>query len=234
MKLYVGTSGFSYKEWKGPFYPEKISGSKMLEFYSGQLNSVEINNTFYRMPKPEVVEKWAATVPSGFRFILKASRRITHFKRLKEASEPTSYMLTLANGLDKKLGAILFQLPPNFRKDIDRLQTFVDALPPKTRGAFEFRHASWFDGEANQLLAKRGLSLCTADTGDEDWTPELSEANWGYIRLRQAAYTKKQLATWHNRITDKNWKHCFVFFKHEDDGAGPNMARQFLDMNPPQ
>ena len=231
MKFYVGTSGFSYKEWKGHFYPEKFSNKNMLEFYSQHLTSVEINNTFYRMPKPDVVENWAATVPEDFRFILKASRRITHFKRLKEAAEVTEFMLSLAAHLDKKLGAILFQLPPNFRKDMDRLSGFVDILPPGTQAAFEFRHESWFDGEANDLLARRDLSLCTADAQDQGFEPELSNSKWGYIRLRKASYNNKELAEWIRRIEDQNWQHCFVFFKHEDEGAGPKMAQSFMQLS---
>ena len=230
MQYYVGTSGFSYKEWKGHFYPEKLSNKNMLEYYSSQLTSVEINNTFYRMPKQEVVENWAATVPRNFRFILKANRRITHFKRLKEAGEVSAYMLGLASSLGPKLGAVLFQLPPNFRKDMDRLTGFLKVLPPKTKAAFEFRHASWFDGEANELIGKKGFALCTADAGDQDFEPELSQAKWGYVRLRKPAYSEKELQSWHTRIMERNWKHCFVFFKHEDEAAGPNMAKNFISM----
>lgn len=229
MVIRTGTSGFSYKEWKGAFYPEKIKNADMLEFYGSRLPTVEINNTFYRMPKASVLEGWSEKVPPDFRFILKASRRITHFKRLKNADEECRYFVDTANTLGSHLGALLFQLPPNFKKDIERLEDFLTVLPSQTRAAFEFRHESWFDDEVTDLLRAHNRALCLAETDDR--SPELvSTADWGYLRLRRPEYTKKALARWLDGIGRQQWKECFVFFKHEDEGSGPRLAEKLLTM----
>lgn len=228
MNLYVGTSGFSYKGWKGHFYPEKLADKEMLSYYGSQLPAVEINNTFYRMPKAEVFEGWAAKVPESFRFSIKASRRITHFKRLKDTGEILEYLLTGAGTLGDRLGVLLFQLPPSFRADLERLKGFVGTLPRDARCAFEFRHESWRDDAVHDVLRDHGAALVTADTDDED-AEIVPTAPWGYLRLRKSDYTDEQAAAWAARVTEQDWDDVFVFFKHEDAGVGPMMAKKFLE-----
>lgn len=230
MDLGVGTSGFAYKEWKGKFYPEKHPDQEMLQFYGGKLTAVEINNTFYQMPKPALLEGWAEKVPPTFRFALKASRRITHFKRLKDAAEETRYLVETAQVLGPRLGVILFQLPPNCRKDLDVLHRFLTgALPPGTPAAFEFRHDSWLEDDVFDRLRESGCALCIADT-DEGGTPFRSTADWGYLRLRGTTYTDEDLGEWVKRVRGEGWKRAFVFFKHEDEAAGPLMAMRFREL----
>ncbi len=226
-KLFVGTSGYSYKEWKGPFYPEKLAQPKMLEYYSRQLSSVEINNTFYRLPQRNVLIGWSAQTPASFRFVLKASRRITHFKRLKAPFDETDYLLETAAALGRKLGAILYQLPPNMRKDVDRLAAFLDHLPSTSKAAFEFRHDSWFDDDVYALLKKHSCPLVLADTDEKPVVDLVKTADWTYCRLRRPGYTPDDLVKWAGDIISRKWKRAFVFFKHEDEGAGPRMARDF-------
>jgi len=230
MNLYTGTSGYSYKEWKGHFYPEKIAPDQMLAFYSTQLPAVEINNTFYRLPRRDVLEGWAEQVPPDFRFVIKASQKITHMKRLKNASEETDYLMDVVGVLEKKLGVVFFQLPPNFKKDIERLGAFLETLPPKIPIAWEFRHATWFDDEVYDLLRKRDAALCLADADDELEVPLVSTATWGYLRLRRPGYPPDELKKWHSWIEEQKWKQAFVFFKHEDEAAGPKMAMEFLKL----
>lgn len=233
MELYVGTSGYSYKEWKGVFYPEKLSAKKMLEYYGERLNGVEINNTFYRLPKASVLETWASQVPDDFRFSIKASRRITHFTRLKEeAREPTEYLLSTVETLGARLGVLLFQLPPNLKKDAERLAGFLDMLPEGTPAAFEFRHDSWNDDEVFDLLRNRGMTLVCADTEDSEGDePIIETGSWGYLRLRRPGYTADDLRRWSELVSATSWDYAFVFFKHEDEGAGPRMAADFRELS---
>ena len=226
-RLWTGTSGFSYKEWKGSFYPEKLPANRMLEYYSRQLSSVEINNTFYRLPRAEMLEKWASTVPDDFAFVLKASRRITHMKRLKDAGDPLDYLVTTAVGaLGARLGPILFQLPPYLRKDVERLRDFLAIVPDTVRAAFEFRHESWFGDDVYQALADGGAALVTADTGEGE-APVVETAGFGYARLRRPGYGEAELRDWAAALRRSAWSDVFVFFKHEDEGAGPRMAAGF-------
>lgn len=229
MDLYVGTSGYSYKEWKGSFYPEKLAAKKMLEYYGERLSAVEINNTFYRLPKTSVLENWGEQVPESFRFSIKASRRITHFTRMKpEATEPTEYLLSTLDALGPKLGVILFQLPPNLKKDAERLAEFLKVLPDGTPAAFEFRHESWKDDEVYDLLRERSMAWVCADTDDTDEDEPIVETGpWGYLRLRRPGYEKADLERWAERLQATSWDRAFVFFKHEDEGAGPRMAGEF-------
>lgn len=231
-RLAVGTSGYSYKEWKGSFYPEKLSAKKMLAWYGERLSAVEINNTFYRLPKASVLESWASQVPDDFRFSIKASRRITHFTRLKpEAAEPTEYLLSTLRTLGDRLGAILFQLPPNLKVDADRLEAYLEHLPEGTPGAFEFRHESWKDDRVHDLLRARGMALVCADTEDaDDDEPVVRTADWGYLRLRRPDYADEDLARWAARVRAEGWGRVMVFFKHEDEGAGPRMAARFREL----
>jgi uncharacterized protein YecE (DUF72 family) len=230
MPLYVGTSGYSYKEWKGNFYPEKIPAKEMLRFYSERLRTVEINATFYRMPQPSMLENWKEQVPGNFRFALKAPQRITHIKRLKETDEETKYFFETAAVLADQLGVVLFQLPPNMKKDLPRLETFLAQLPQATRAAFEFRHATWFDDDVLDLLRSGNRALCVSDTDDMPTTHIDQTADWGYVRLRRVNYSEENLAEWLRRIRDQNWQQTFLFFKHEDAGTGPKLAAQFLEL----
>jgi len=228
--LFVGTSGYSYKEWKGSFYPEKLPAKDMLPYYSERLKAVELNNTFYRLPKREMVESWKAQVPVNFRFSLKASQRITHFKRLKDAEDVTKYMLDTVNALEDRLGVVLFQLPPNMKKDVDRLELFLKILPGDLNAAFEFRHPTWFDDEVIQLLKRDNRALCVSDTDDLPANHIDKTADWGYLRLRRVNYSPPNLTDWIERIRTQNWKDTYVFFKHEDEGTGPKLAAEFLKL----
>lgn len=236
MRLRVGTSGFSYKEWKGSFYPEDLKKDDWLRFYGEQFSSVEINNTFYRMPKDEVLERWAADVPEQFQFVIKASRQITHFKRLKEESKDSlEYLLERCAALGPKLGPLLFQLPPNFKQDLARLEAFLEFLPAGVRAAFEFRHPSWFEtDEALELLRAKNAALVTADVGplaeSGDEVPIQATADWGYLRLRRVEYQENILQEWVTRIAQQPWKETFLFFKHEDEGTGPRLAKRFDEL----
>jgi uncharacterized protein YecE (DUF72 family) len=230
MTLYVGTSGYSYKEWKGSFYPEKIPAKEMLRFYSERLSTVEINATFYRMPQPSMLANWKEQVPPTFRFALKAPQRITHFKRLNETDEETKYFFETASVLADQLGVVLFQLPPNMKKDLPRLETFLAQLPLATRAAFEFRHPTWFDDDVLDLLRSQNRALVVSDTDDMPTTYIDKTADWGYLRLRRVQYSEENLAEWLGRIRDQNWQETFLFFKHEDAGTGPKLAAQFLEL----
>src|SRR5260370_24994428 len=188
MKLHVGTSGYSYKEWKGNFYPEDLPAKEMLSYYSRRLPAVEINNTFYRLPQPSMIENWNAQVPARFRFSIKATQRITHIKRLNNVADETKYLLETAALLEERLGVVLFQLPPNLKKDAERLKAFLDLLPKETRAAFEFRHESWFDEEVLGLLRDREHALVVSDTDAKPLNEIVNTAPWGYLRLRRTAY----------------------------------------------
>jgi uncharacterized protein YecE (DUF72 family) len=229
MELYAGTSGFAYKEWIGPFYPEGLPAAQMLAHYAGRLPAVEINNTFYRLPRASVLEAWAAQVGDGFRFALKASRRITHQKRLRDAGEETGYLLRTAAALGPRLGVLLFQLPPNLGLDLERLDRFLELLPPGTRAAFEFRHPAWADAAVFERLRARDLAWVTVE-GEEELLAECgpATAGFGYLRLRRPGYSRAELAAWVARIAAQPWSGAFVFFKHEDAGAGPRLAEEFL------
>lgn len=232
MTIYAGTSGYSYKEWKGHFYPERTPAKDMLAYYAERLPAVEINNTFYRLPKESVLDAWASQVPETFRFSVKASRRITHFKRLKDTDEETAYLLRALGTLGSLLGVILFQLPPNLKKDRERLVAFLDLLPERAPVAFEFRHPSWFDEDIVDVLRERQTALCLADTDEGDETPTLLNTGpLGYLRLRRADYSDEDLAGWVERVRDQGWEQAFVFFKHEDEAAGPRMAERFLALS---
>ena len=230
MNLLVGTSGYSYKEWKGSFYPEKIPAKEMLHHYGERLSTVEINATFYRMPQTSMLANWKEQVPPTFRFALKAPQRITHIKRLKETDEETKYFFETAAVLADQLGVVLFQLPPNMKKDLPRLETFLAQLPPTTRAAFEFRHPTWFDDDVLDLLRNQNRALCVSDTDDMPTTYIDKTADWGYLRLRRVQYSEENLTEWLGRIRDQNWQETFLFFKHEDAGTGPKLAAQFLEL----
>lgn len=230
MDVWAGTSGYSYAAWKGSFYPEDLSSADMLSYYASRLPAVEINNTFYRMPNARVLEGWAESVPDGFRFALKASRRITHFKRLADVEEESEYFVRTASALADRAGVILYQLPPNFARDDERLTAFLAQLPNPGRSAFEFRHASWFDDAVFSLLSDRGAALCIAETDEGDDPPPVRTTDWTYLRLRRTEYDEAALTGWAERLETEGWESAYVFFKHEDAGVGPRLAARFLEL----
>jgi uncharacterized protein YecE (DUF72 family) len=202
----------------------------MLRYYAERFPTVEINNTFYRMPKEPLLEGWAAQVPESFQFVIKATQRITHIKRLKECGEELSFLFRVTATLAARLGPILFQLPPNFRKDVPRLQSFFDAMPERRRVAVEFRHASWFDDETFQTLRNHGAALCVADTGEEPIVPLVATTDWGYLRLRREDFGDQDLREWARKIRDQPWSDAFVFMKHEEEGRGPKLAARLIEI----
>jgi uncharacterized protein YecE (DUF72 family) len=230
MKIHVGTSGYAYKEWKGKFYPEKIPPKEMLRFYAGRLNTVEINNTFYHMPMESVLLSWAEQVSGDFVFALKAPQVITHLKRLRNVNQETEYLFTTLSVLDRKLGPVLFQFPKSFRADRDRLHDFLSRIPRDTALAFEFRSPSRLDDGILDLLRERGFSLCIADADEDPAHEIIPTAPWGYLRLRRSDYTDADLSQWLERILSQKWEKAFVFFKHEDEAKGPEMALRFREM----
>jgi uncharacterized protein YecE (DUF72 family) len=230
MNLYVGTSGYSYKEWKGPFYPPKLPAKQMLSFYGGHFRTVEINYTFRRLPTAAMVAAWASAVPAEFRFVLKAPDQITHKKRLKDADESVAKFVEIVGQLKERQGPLLFQLPPNFGKDALRLRAFLTLLPFERRAAFEFRHPSWFDDEIFGMLRDHRAALCLADADDDLDVPVVATTDWGCLRLRRPEYDDKALRTWVKRVHDLNWRDSFVFFRHEDEGRGPQLAKRFQEL----
>ncbi len=230
MNLHVGTSGYSYKEWKGNFYPEDLPAKEMLSYYSRRLPAVEINNTFYRLPQASMIENWKDQVPASFRFSIKATQKITHIKRLKNVAEETKYLMETAALLEKRLGVVLFQLPPNMKKDTDRLSEFLKSTGASCRTAFEFRNETWFDDETLNLLTERDSALVVSDTDEKPLNEITNTASWGYLRLRRTSYDDKDLCEWMQRVQDQNWRDAFVFFKHEDEGVGPKLAARFLEL----
>jgi uncharacterized protein YecE (DUF72 family) len=227
MNVRVGTSGYSYTPWKGSFYPAKLKTADMLRYYAVHFPTVEINNTFYRMPSAPMLERWAAETPESFSFVLKASRRLTHQSRLDDA-EGTAYFFRTAGTLGARLGPTLVQLPPYFSKDVALLRDFLALVPEGRRVAFEFRHASWSDGKVHDALRAKGAALCLADT-DEAPDPDLvATADWGYLRLRRSDYDEPALKAWAERIRAQPWKEAWVFFKHEEEGKGPALAARLM------
>jgi uncharacterized protein YecE (DUF72 family) len=224
MKAHVGTSGYAFKEWKGAFYPADLADSAMLSFYASQLDAVEINNTFYRIPKESVVAGWAAGVPEGFRLCLKASQRITHHARLKEADDLVRYFLQVSTALGEKRGPTLFQLPPNLKKDTARLEAFLDTLPKRWAATIEFRHPSWFADDVHELLRARNVALCIIHQDDFE-APLVATASWGYVRLHRPAYSRGEIDAWAGRLAAMPWEETYVFFKHDyADLGGPPAA----------
>ena len=229
MRLLAGTSGYSYKEWLGHFYPEKLPGSEMLRFYASHFATVEINNTFYRMPAESMLAQWLEQVPEHFKFTLKASRRITHDKRLREADSYLAEFLRRAAVLGDRLGVILFQLPPYLKKDLPRLAAFLDLLPSANRVAFEFRSDSWHDDEVFALLRSRNAILCVTDT-DVGETPFVATADCGYVRLRRTHYDDGDLSAWVAKIAERALPLNYVYFMHEDEALGTRFAKRLGEL----
>jgi uncharacterized protein YecE (DUF72 family) len=234
MRVRVGTSGYSYKEWKGTFYPEDLPASEMLRYYAGRHDTVEINNTFYRMPSRKLLEGWAEQVSPEFSFVLKAPQRITHHKKLANAAEDTAFLLQSAQVMGDTLGPFLFQLPPWFKKDAPRLKEFLGHLPAGTRAAFEFRNSTWFDDETYDVLRSHGVALAVSDTDGETEPAVVPTADYGYLRLRRAGYDRAVLAAWAERVQAQPWSAAWVFFKHEEAGTGPRLASSFRELLAPR
>ena len=228
--IWIGTSGYNYPEWKGSFYPRDLPAAKMLPYYAERFPTVEINYTFYRMPNEKLVAGWAGQTPSPYRLTLKAPRRITHDSRLKNCGELVAGFCRVAGTLGDKLGALLFQLPPSAKKDLPLFEAFLDELPPKAPAAFEFRHPSWLDDEVFERLARRNLALCVADS-EKLSTPVRVTADYAYFRLRDEGYTPDGIARWADVIAREaaSCREVFVYFKHEEQGKGPELARLLMD-----
>ena len=228
--IWVGTSGYNYPEWKGSFYPANLAAAKMLPYYAARFPTVEINYTFYRMPNEAIVGKWAAETPSPYKLTLKAPRRITHDNRLRNSGALTAGVCLVASTLGEKLGALLFQLPPNLKKDLVLFDAFLGELPPKVTAAFEFRHQSWFDQEVFDRLRARNLALCVADSEKLSAPVEIT-ADYGYFRLRDEGYTADDIQRWAATIAEKtsSCRDVYVYFKHEEEGKGPEFARLLLE-----
>lgn len=226
---YVGTSGWSYKEWKGSFYPAKLAADEMLHFYAERFPAVEVNNSFYRIPAERVLAGWADQVPEKFRFVMKASRRITHNNRLRGDDDSLEYFLRAVSPLGARLGPTLFQLPPTLKKDADLLRRFLGRLPRRWVAAMEFRHPSWFDDETYDLLRSHSVALVTVDEDEAEGngSPLVATAGWGYLRLRRTGYDRGMLQDWATQIRAQPWTDAYVFLKHEDGSPqGPAAAAE--------
>jgi uncharacterized protein YecE (DUF72 family) len=229
MDVRVGTSGFSYKEWKGSFYPEDLPNAKMLGFYGECFDTVEINNTFYRMPNPEVLEGWASQVPERFSFVLKAPQRITHQKRLAEVAQPVAHFFDTAKVMGDRLGPTLVQIPPYLKKDVARLDAFFDLVPAGFRIAIEVGGETWLDDEVYEVLRRRGAALVAIDDPKKR-VPIVPTAGFGYFRLRETVYDDVALARWADDVLAQPWQEAWIFFKHEDEGTGPKLGRAFKEI----
>lgn len=234
MRHWIGTSGYNYPEWRGTFYPDKLPAAKMLEYYTARFDTVEVNYTFYRMPTEKQLANWAAIAPERFRFTLKAPRRITHDSKLQHCEELVSAFCAVASTLGARLGVLLFQLPPTFRRNLSVFEQFLACLPKDTRAAFEFRHESWHDDEVYSALRRRNLALCIADS-EKMSTPTVVTADYGYFRLRDEGYQAADITRWGNTIQqlESGWNEAFVYFKHEEQGIGPLLARQLREVLSP-
>jgi uncharacterized protein YecE (DUF72 family) len=228
-QVLAGASGYSFKEWKGTFYPQDLKPDAMLAWYAGRLPTVEINNTFYRMPRPEVLENWAATTPGDFRFAIKASRRITHLARLKEetVADPLQFLYRTLAALGEKRGPVLFQLPPNLKKDLPRLTAFLRLLPEDHRAAFEFRNETWFTDDVYDALKAAGAALCLSEREDNAPPPIVETAPWGYVRLRLESYADDDLRKWACTLAASAWNRTYVYFMHEP--TAPAYAKALMD-----
>ena len=230
--VHVGTSGYNYPEWKGRFYPPDLTASRMLSFYASQFATVEINYTFYRMPTEKLLAGWLAQVPEHFTFALKAPKRITHEKRLKDCADAVEAFCRVSGSLGSRLGPLLFQLPPNMKFDPAVFDRFLDMLPPRAPAAFEFRHPSWLDEAVFDWLRARNFALCIADSEDRH-TPLVATADFGYVRLRDEGYEAADLARLATQLAgESRWRETYVYFKHEDEGKGPEFVRSFLAQLP--
>lgn len=230
MQVYTGASGYGYKEWKGPFYPEKIPAKEMLRFYSERLSAVEINNTFYHMPTERVLKEWAQQVPEHFLFTFKAPQIITHRKRLKNIEQETEFLFSQLAMLGPRLGPVLFQFPANFPARPDRLEEFLKLLPQHVQCAFAFRSATWMIPEIYDILTRHGRCLGLEDMDDSPIDEITATTSWGYLRLRRSEYSDEDLARWAEKVTSQRWERAYVFFKHEAEAKAPQLAMRFREL----
>ena len=230
MNLWIGTSGFQYPEWKGTFYPETLALSKMLPFYAERFQTTEVNYTFRRIPSAQTIERWTTETPSRFQFSLKAPQKVTHFAKLRDCSDTLRFFHQITSALGEKLGPVLFQLPPSFKKDTPLLSAFLEEVPTGMRAAFEFRHASWFDEDVFNALQNRNVALCIADSESLS-APVVATANFGYLRLRREDYTAADVERWTEtiRALQGQWADAYVYFKHEESGVGPRLASLMIE-----
>lgn len=228
MKLWVGTSGFQYPEWKAKFYPAQMPASKMLAFYAEHFSTTEVNYTFRRIPAAKTIQDWSSKTPADFRFGFKAPQRVTHFAKLVGCAEILAIFFQAIAVAGVKMGPVLFQLPPTFQKDLDVLRAFLAEVPEGLRAAFEFRHPSWFDDAVFEALREANAALCIAEN-EELATPAIATADFGYLRLRREDYTPAQLRKWSAFVDQQkaHWPEVFAYFKHEEQAVGPKFARQF-------
>ncbi|HEV2805642.1 MAG TPA: DUF72 domain-containing protein [Chthoniobacterales bacterium] len=231
MNYWIGTSGFQYAEWKGTFYPDDLAASKMLAFYAERFTTTEVNYTFRRIPSPKTIQNWYDGTPERFKFSLKAPQKVTHFAKLRNCGDTMRYFCQVISDLEAKLGVVLFQLPPNFKKDTGVLAAFLEEVPAGLRAAFEFRHASWFDEEVFAVLNARNIALCINDSADLS-APVVATADYGYLRLRREDYTDGDMERWAATIreNEKVWPDVFVYLKHEESGMGPRLAKQLMEL----
>ena len=231
MNIWIGTSGFQYAEWKGTFYPEGLPAAKMLPFYAERLSSTEINYTFRRIPSAKTIQGWWEATPEHFKFSLKAPQKITHFAKLRGCADTLRYFCQVIADLESKLGVVLFQLPPAFKKDAALLASFLEEIPPGMRAAFEFRHESWLDDEVFALLKNKSVALCIAES-EKLSTPIVATADYGYLRLRREDYGSADMLRWAQAIREKSgvWSDAFVYLKHEESGIGPKLAGELREL----
>jgi uncharacterized protein YecE (DUF72 family) len=229
--LRAGTSGFSYAPWRGAFYPAELPPKRWLGYYAERLPAVEINHSFYRLPDADVLAGWAAQVPESFRFAIKASRRITRIRRLASAQDETGYLIETLGALGSKLGCVLFQLSPDLKLDLPRLERFLDLLGARVPAAFEFRHPSWREPAVQELLRARGAALCAADVDDEPAPELVATAPFVYLRLRREQYAPGDLAEWAAKLRAHAARDAYAFFEHEDAGVGPRLAAELLALS---
>jgi len=231
MNIWIGTSGFQYPEWKGNFYPEDLAAAKMLPFYAERLTTTEINYTFRRIPSPKTIDNWNKLTPEKFRFGLKAPQKVTHFAKLRDCTDTLRYFHQTVSALGAKLGPVLFQLPPSFKKDATVLAEFLEEIPSGMRAAFEFRHASWFDDEVFALLRARAVTLCLADS-EKLSAPVVATSDFGYLRLRREDYQTSDIARWAETVRKhaESWNDVFIYFKHEEAGIGPKLAQEMIEI----
>jgi uncharacterized protein YecE (DUF72 family) len=230
MNWHIGTSGYSYPAWKGSFYPDKLPAKQFLSYYASQFDTVEYNGSFRTMPSEKTIDGWATETPATFRFVLKAPQKITHIRRLKEAGDDLQQLASCVKKLKKRAVPVLFQLPPNFKQDLPRLEDFLKQVGKPVHAAIEFRHESWLNDDTYKLLKKHKAALVVADAEDLPETPLVPTTSWGYLRLRREKYTDAALKKWAKRIEAMKWKDVFVFFKHEDSGTGPKLGRRLLGL----
>ena len=230
MDPFVGTSGYQYTAWRGTFYPEKLATAKMLSFYAEQFLTTEINYSFHRIPSAKTIESWFVATPQNFKFGLKAPQKVTHWAKLRNCADTLDFFWGVIAGLETKLGPILFQLPPTLKMDLPLLTEFLAGIPGGIRAAFEFRHQSWFIDEIFSLLQRHNTALCIAESSDFA-APQVATAKFGYLRLRREDYQDADIDRWAEFVKNQQdrWIETFIYFKHEESGIGPKLAKKMIE-----